>query len=789
VLDDANNTPEADAMKTPTNGRPSGGAASDRTIREYMAILMRQRWTILTVFLIVLIATIVFTKLSSPVFTATTNVLLNKSELGTTLFADGTRADRSETITQNELTILNSNSLADSVAKRLLATKFVDEERTIILPILRANVAGAPEDSLAPIYEISGRIARSVDFSPIRESDVIRITASSKDAREAALLANTFAMSYRDRNIWMSRTKTRSFREFLESQAREKRRQLEDTENSLQGYMQREGIVSLDDESKKVIDQLAQLEASRDATEIRLRELENTLASYEESLPQQETNAARAIGEATDPYIRQLQDEIAKLEVSRDVTAAQNPSSVGREIVNERIREIDARINVLRQQLQRRTDEFLQSLTPTGGQTGDAAGYLRTVKKNIIESKIEVQSLQAKKKALEAQIAQYETKFGRIPKKNVELARLQRARLSNEKLFLMVEERFNEANINEKANIGYIEIVEPAAIPAVPSSPKMLVNLALGLVMGLGLGLVVAFVREFVDVRIYAPEDLKRRGLKTLATVRDIDEEVIRLGGDRTSEEHRPEFEARLITVTFPFSSVSESFRQLRTTIQFGRQGEAPHTLMVTSPSPGEGKSTVVSNIAVAFAQTGKKVLLVDADLRRPTVDSKFGLKREPGISEVLAGKMALHAVTQKTSIENLSVIASGGIPKNPAEALGSKKMKEVLEQAKKEYEFVLLDTSPVLAVTDSSVLSTFTDATIMVVSAGRTRVEELLQGVEILESVGGKVVGVVINNFDVRQAYGVSARRTRGGGYVYAQSYTAEVDSGADSAKKTERT
>ena len=225
--------------------------------------------------------------------------------------------------------------------------------------------------TLAPLEVVSGRVSGAVDFDPVRESDIITITAKSKNAREAALLANTFAEAYRDRNIYMSRAKSRSFREFLEAQAREKRRLLEETEGSLQDYMEKQGVVSLDDESKRMIDQLAQLEATAGCDrDIALKELENTLASYQEQLPQQETNLARVVGEASDTYIKQMQEQLAQLEVQRDMTVVQNPSSAGREILNEKVKEIDQQIASLRLKLQKRTDDFLRTLTPSQGGGG-----------------------------------------------------------------------------------------------------------------------------------------------------------------------------------------------------------------------------------------------------------------------------------------------------------------------------------------------------------------------------------------------------------------------------------
>ena len=756
---------------------PSGkSGSSDRTLQEYIAVIMRGRWIILSVFGVVLLGTALYTFFSDPVFTATCQVLLNKSEMKSTVFLDAMRPDRVENVVQNELAILNSRSLADTVAAGLVRQRYLDRDEKYPIPITQASSDRGSQGNVAPLSVISGKLSGAVDFDPVRDSDVIQINAKSKNAEEAALIANRFAEAYRDRNTYMSRAKTRSFREFLEEQARERKRVLEENERSLQDYMEKQGIVDLDDESKKVIEQLSQLEATRDATDISLRQLRNTLTQYQEQLPQQETNVARLIGEANDPYIRLLQNEIAKLEVEKDVTVAQNPSSVGREVLNEKVRDIEARIASLRQKLQGKTDEFLQSITPAqGGSAQDAAGYLKTIKQKIIETQIEVQALEAKKHALDDVLRSYESQFGRIPGKSVQLARLQRARLSNEKLYLMVEEKFNEANITEQSNIGYVEIIEPAAPPLKPSSPKILINLALGLILGLGLGLVGAFVRESIDVRVHTPEELKRRGYYPLAAIKNISREIERLiarrpgaGGDGMPRERQ------LITLAFPFSSVAESYRHLRTNVQFSRQGEPVQTILVTSATPGEGKSTTAANLAVSFAQTGKKVLVIDADLRRPTLDGLFKVKREPGLSDYLAGNVSLLSVIRATKVDHLHLMTCGVIHSNPAELLGSRKMKELIEEAKQSYEVILFDSSPMLAVTDPAVTSTVVDGTIIVVSASKTRMNELEQSKEILESVGGRLLGVVLNNFDLRRAYGIAYRSAGQSTYGYAGTYSA---------------
>jgi capsular exopolysaccharide synthesis family protein len=753
-------------MKTSQRRGAGETVSHDRGFQEYLAVVLRGKWIITVTFLVILLVTLLVTKLADPVYQATCQVLLNPAELRSTIFVDASRSDGVKNIIQNELAILNSRALMDSVGERLRRKKFLDEAQTEYIPMVHALAQSGKNDEVASLPVVSGNVASAVDFDPVRDSDIIRITAKSMNPREAALVANTFAEAYRDRNIYMSRAKSRSFREFLEAQALEKRKSLEETEGSLQSYMEKQGVVSLDDEARRMIDQLAQLEASRDATEILLKEVENTLASYQAQLPQQETNLAKVVGEASDSYIRQMQEQLSRLEVQRDMTVVQNPSTAGREILNEKVKEIDQQIASLRLKLQRRTDDFLRTLTAGQGEGTDAAGYLKSVKQKILEQGIEVSSLMTKKQALNEAIAEYERKFDRIPEKSIALARLQRARMSNEKLYLMVEERYNEANITEQSNIGYIEFVERASVPSKPSSPKPLINFSLGAVVGLMLGIALAFVREVFDVRVQTPEELKRHGFTPLTPIVNMDQEIHLLGRGQVTAKNQA-VDDHLITLLYPFSAVAESYRQMRTNLQFAKFGTPVRTILVTSPGAGEGKSTTVSNLAIAFAQTGKRVLLIDADLRRPTLSLKFKVKAQPGLAECVSGAAPFAKVVQSTTVENLYVMVSGDIPSNPSEVLGSDAMRDLMLEAGKKYDVVLFDSSPILAVTDPAVISTMVDGTIIVIASGKTRLQDLEQAAELLHGVGGRMLGVVMNNFDASKAYGIISRR--GGRYRYS--------------------
>lgn len=205
-----------------------------------------------------------------------------------------------------------------------------------------------------------------------------------------------------------------------------------------------------------------------------------------------------------------------------------------------------------------------------------------------------------------------------------------------------------------------------------------------------------------------------------------------------------------LVTATNPKAPISEAYRTLRTNVQFSAIDEQIKVLMVASAHSGEGKTTTVSNLAVTYAQEGKKVLLIDTDLRKPSIHQVFRVSNHAGLSSALAGQYLVQEVLQKTSLYNLDVLPSGPIPPNPSEMLGSKKMVTLLEELKKTYEMILFDTPPVLAVTDALIVSSLCDGVIMVVGSRKVKKELVKKAKSRLEHVNSRLLGVVFNNLQL---------------------------------------
>jgi capsular exopolysaccharide synthesis family protein len=278
------------------------------------------------------------------------------------------------------------------------------------------------------------------------------------------------------------------------------------------------------------------------------------------------------------------------------------------------------------------------------------------------------------------------------------------------------------------------------------------------------LGLAAAVAVEQFDDSVKSPDEARDSfDLTVLGTIPQIKEAAARRKtADGTSH--------RLVTHLDPKSPVAEAYRSLRTNLAFARAHDQLKTIVLTSPGPADGKSTTVANLAITFAQQGQRTLLVDADLRRAVLDKLFSVRREPGLTDLLVGRAQLADVVHESGIDNLSVLGSGPFPPNPSELLGSQAMRDVLSEASSAYDIVMLDSPPLLAVTDAAVLSTLVDGAILVVRMGATPRTSVRRAMSQLQTVHGRLIGAVLNDVDFRSGL-------YGGGYGYYYYYYYGAD------------
>lgn len=299
-----------------------------------------------------------------------------------------------------------------------------------------------------------------------------------------------------------------------------------------------------------------------------------------------------------------------------------------------------------------------------------------------------------------------------------------------------VSDEFMET-VKMKMKVENVQIIDRARIPQDPVSPRKFLNMAIGAVLGFMVGVFLTFLLEYLDNTFKTPDDIKNNlDLPVLGSIPEI-----KSRGRET------------IVSKNPKSPISEAFRTMRTNIQFTSIDKELKSLAITSSVQEEGKSTIVSNLAISIAQEGKKVIIVDGDLRKPKVHKRFTLPNSSGLTNVLAGSNTLEDVVYNPSnIEGLSVITSGPIPPNPSELLSSKSMKKLLKDLKDKYDMVIIDTPPVGLVTDSAVVSTLVDGTLLVIEAGRPEIGQVQHAKELLDKVDANIIGTVLNKLSLKE-------------------------------------
>jgi tyrosine-protein kinase Etk/Wzc len=403
--------------------------------------------------------------------------------------------------------------------------------------------------------------------------------------------------------------------------------------------------------------------------------------------------------------------------------------------------------------LNRRTEEDPDVAVLTG-RIHDLENQLRYISVTYLEG------LTNNVNSLNAVLAGFRSELGAVPAREVQFARLQRRAEVLQEIYMLLQTRLQEAQIVAAVDDQSVQVVEPAALPFDPIRPNKKLSLALALALGLVLGGGVAFIRENMDNTIHTREDLHGvvDDVPVLGLIPRI--RVTTGGGKATVGVADPELAARLVAGRDPRSPVSEAYRSLRTNISFSRMGEPPRSLVFTSPTPGDGKSTSAANLAITLAQQGLRCLLVDADMRRGVLNEIFSKRREPGLSNLILGRTTLESAVVQVSLGEsgvLDFLPTGTVPPIPAELLASAEMQRVLQELAARYDMVILDAPPLTLVTDAALLGSYADGVVLVARAGVTDRGAVTYALEQLRAVRAPILGAVLNDVDQKkeQYYG----------------------------------
>jgi tyrosine-protein kinase Etk/Wzc len=376
-------------------------------------------------------------------------------------------------------------------------------------------------------------------------------------------------------------------------------------------------------------------------------------------------------------------------------------------------------------------------------------------------------ALRQKVAQLQGERGGIEAKIKELPQAELEAARLTRDMKVANELYVLLLNKAQELRVVKSGTIGNVRILDAAVLPAVPVSPNKAASAVGALLLGLGLGVVFAFARSALDRGVEDPELIEQRlGIGVYASVphsrrqAELERDARRMKAKRTA----------VLATADPSDVAVESLRSLRTSLEFALVETPSRVIMIGGPSPGVGKSFVSLNLASVLADTGKRILVVDADMRKGRLHRQFGLERSPGLSEVISGSASIDEAVRATPADNLSLLTTGRVPPNPSELLASERFRGVVAELSRRHDLILIDTAPILAVTDATLIGRVADMTLVVLRCGRHPMREIALAVKRLGQSGVQPHGFVLNSVVPRA--GVLGSKY---GYHYQYAYRHE--------------
>lgn len=710
---------------------------SKDNFRNYLSILRANILPIILITLGSIILTIIYVLYAKDIYKSTATIKINRpqgSVLSSSLIPEFQDFITDRYIS-NEIEVLKSSKIRESVSGNLLDTFKSNKDYEKFFYIF--NHDGSDQSNLISVSALADILSTIVKIDQKRGLDIVDIVVESPARYEAMLIANLYSKVYQTFSLDLSREELTNLTRYLQEEKENKFKELSKTENDIQIYQQNGGLILLDAQVKNLVDNISQLEAQKNAASIELNSKEKEYQSLSEEILKSDPTLINYLkGKVDELYINEVQSKIAELESKRDIEASIPQDETLKE---KTLNEYNRKIAPLQKTLDEKFETLKSSLYASTPQDR------RVIVQKILEAEVGVQSYTTKLNTLSNMLNKYEVQFSKLPTQSIEFAKLERNRKATEKLYLILEEKFQEAKINERIKLGTVLLIAPGVEASRPSKPNRMLIVFMGVLLGLAASIGFSFIRNYFDHTVKSPDEIENKGISVLSWIPAIDELKNKIPMNE------------FIVANNPKSPPSEAFKALRTRVQYAKLEENPiKTILLTSSVPSEGKTTISINLAGSLAQTDKKVLLLDCDLRKPRIHNVFDIDRYPGLSDYLFSNATLEEITRKSKVENLDVITSGTIPPNPSELLGSKQMKLFIERMKSIYDFIIIDSPPFISVTDAEILFRIADGTILVLRAGKTPGDAFYRTCEKLMHLDQhNFLGVVFNNFSYKSAYG----------------------------------
>ena len=693
----------------------------------YWRILVKRRWLVLSILAGVVALALLTTLMATPIYRATAVLQLEKQ--GQQVVQEAVQPSDwgwDPDFLQTQYELIRSRSLAERVAneleldnaalQRVSAPGWISRMMGLLRPASQEErrIVESKVDPAAQLRSAAGVISGGLTVEPVRNSRLVKIHYYSPSPQFAAQVANAISEGFIASGLERRFGASSYAKTFLEEQLKVTKAKLEQSERQLVAFAQKENIINTGEGGQSLATQnLTQLNA--------------------------------ALAAAQDQRIR------AEARWRQSSSGAMPADMIG----NSNIRPLQQQKAVLQGAYQQK----LQTFKPDYPDMQQLKGQIDELNRQIAQEtsgvrasvQAEYSAAASQERMLMSQIASLRTQALDVDGRSIQYNILKREVDTNRELYDGLLQRFKEVGIAGDVRANNISIIDRAEVPTGRFKPNLMLNLAMGLLLGAMLGVLVAFLLEFLDDTLKTPDDIEQKlRLAVLGVIPRLGPKENLVNVSRDSR-----------------SSFSEAYRSVRTALQFATDHGVPKALLITSAGPGEGKSTTALALARNFAELGKRVLLIEADMRDPSLHRTLGLQGHAiGLSNMLAGGATLSQSTVSVEGERFKVILAGPLPPNPAELLSGSKLVSALTIAREHYDQIIIDGPPVLGLADAPILSNVVDGTLLVVNSSKTRINAAQAALKRLLTARARVVGALLSKYDPKTAYGY------GYGYQYDSYY-----------------
>ncbi|HWH58157.1 MAG TPA: polysaccharide biosynthesis tyrosine autokinase [Terriglobales bacterium] len=708
----------------------------DSILRDYLRVLIKRIWVVLGTLAIIFGATLIASLRATPIYDAVGSIAINKPDPILANIQNGNNnVDYSDPTTDldTEVRILKSDLLALQVISQLNLDKLPEFGGN---GIKSSSSLELTTDALQPdsarASALLGAFKGNLRVLLEPNTRIIDIHYRSPNKELAARVVNAVANTYIEQNFKTRFESTMQASDWLSRQLVDLQMKVETSQEKLVKYQKEHQILGIDDKQNITTEKLDELNKELTAAESARMEKESVyrLAESGDTDSAASIAAGMANGEgkafvATSGLLDKLQAQKADLKIQAAQLNTQfGPAYPKIAQLNNQLQEIDIQIQ---SEMKKATSRL----------RGD---YLAALQREQM---------------LSAALEQQKQQENKMNESAIEYSFLKRDFETNRTLYEGLLQKLKEAGVTAGLRSNNIREVDIARTPGSPAEPNIPRNLGFAFVLGLTSGVGLAFLLEGIDNTVRTPEQAQAiSGLASLGMIPMGSKNSADNGSKRGLMVTGTKEPVELVTQSRPQSQMAESYRALRTSLLLTTLGAPPKTILITSALPREGKTTTSINTAVVLAQKGTRVLLIDADLRRPSIHKALGLGPRVGLSNVLTGGATLQQATVRSSVlPNLYILPAGTPPPNPAELMASAQMLDLLAELREQYDHVIVDTPPTLSVTDAVVLSTRVDAVVLVIRSAQTTKPALRRSRDILAQVNARVAGVLLNAVDLDSA------------------------------------